>query len=327
MGVAQGERHLHLAGQGFQLLHQRLLLVAVHAVAAGERQGEQAQGDELGGECLGGGHADLGAGAGHDGHVGFAHQRAFRHVAHAQAAEITHLLRGAQRGEGVGRLARLGDGDEKRIGRNNHLAVAELAGHLHAARYAHLLQPVAGDEAGVKTGAAGDDVYALRGVQQTLGLVAEALLQQPALVNAPLQGLGDHGGLLEDLLEHVMTVGALLGGGGREGGFAQGAFGGIAVGVEDAHGVPANLGDVALLQERESLGDGQQGEDIGGDEVLAHAHADHQRAAQARDDEAVGFVGARDRQCVGTHHLRCGQAARRRAGRRSHPGTGRAGGR
>jgi hypothetical protein len=303
MASLRPQRHLHLARQGFELFNERPLLLPVHAVAPREREGEQAQGDQLGGEGLGGGHADLGAGAGHHRHVGFPHQRAFRHVADAQAAQVAHLLRGTQGGEGVGGLAGLGDGDEQRVGRDHDLPVAELAGHLHVARHARLLQPVAGDEAGVVAGATGDDVHALRGVQQTLRLVAEAFLQQPALVDPALERFGDHAGLLEDLLEHVVPVGSLLRRGHRELGFAHRAFRGIAFGVQDPHGVAADLGDVALLQEDEALGDWQQGEDVGGDEVLAHADADDQRAAQPRDDQPVGLVGAGDSQGKGTHHL------------------------
>jgi len=97
------------------------------------------------------------------------------------------------------------------------------------------------------------------GVEQRAGAVAEALLQQPALVDAPLEGLGDDGRLLEDLLEHEMAVGPLVGGLGRGLDPLGGTLDGPPVRPVDGGPVRAHLGQLALLQEQEAAGVGQEG--------------------------------------------------------------------
>ena len=52
----------------------------------------------------------------------------------------------------------------------------------------------------------------------------------------------------------------------------------------------AHFGDVALFEEHEATGDGQQRGDIGGDEVFFDAEADHDRASFAGEDHALRFV-------------------------------------
>src|SRR5690606_41130372 len=66
-------------------------------VGLGQRGGQPQQCNQLGGEGLGGGYADLRAGFGQQAPVGFAYQRAAGHVADGQAGQVTLLLGMADR--------------------------------------------------------------------------------------------------------------------------------------------------------------------------------------------------------------------------------------
>ena len=81
-----------LFGQGFDILGQRQALLdaqrqglqrldqiglgggAQVATAVTDRGHQHQQAGQLGGECLGGGHADLGTGTGHEGQIRFTYQ-------------------------------------------------------------------------------------------------------------------------------------------------------------------------------------------------------------------------------------------------------------
>src|SRR5674536_242649 len=89
-------------------------------------------------------------------------------------------------GERVGRLARLRDADHQRVGIEDGLAVAELAGYVDLYRHARqLLDGVAHDEARMVRGAAGDDEDAPQAAQHLvthadLAQVDGAVFEQPA---------------------------------------------------------------------------------------------------------------------------------------------------
>jgi hypothetical protein len=106
-------------------------------------------------------------------------------------------------------------------------------------------------------------------------------------------------GLLEDLLLHVVPVLTTLDGIGGEGGFPDRPGHRLAVPVEHPHLIPADLGQVPFLQEDEALGDGQEGEDVRGNEVFAEAQADDQGAALAGGDQVVRVLGVDDPQGIG----------------------------
>jgi hypothetical protein len=69
--------------------------------------------------------------------------------------------------------------------------------------------------------------------------------------------------------------------------------------VPDGDAVAAQLGEVALLQKDEAIGDRQQGKDVRADEVLLEADADDQGAALARGDQPSRVVGVDDAEGVG----------------------------
>ena len=80
-------------------------------------------------------------------------------------------------------------------------------------------------------------------------------------------------GLLEDFLLHVVSILAAIDRVGGECGFPNRSRHWLAVPVENPYSIAANLGQVPLLQEEEALGDGQQGEDVRGNEVFTEAQA------------------------------------------------------
>jgi len=259
------------------------------ALDLAEGQGQQHQADQLGGEGLGGGDADLGAGMGQQGQVGLTHQRADADVADRQAGQVAAIGLGiAQGGQGVGGFTGLGDAHEQGVRLHRDAAIAELAGHLDLAGDAgQFFEPVTGDHAGVVAGAAGDDLHVAHLGEQLGSLRAERLHQYMVSAQAAFQGALHDGGLLMDLLEHEVAERALVGGIGAFVVLHRFALHRLAVGVPDLHAVAADLGDIALFQVHEAVGDLAQGQLVGGEEVLAQAQTDHQRAATARGQQAI----------------------------------------
>ena len=271
----------------------------------GERDDQHQQRGQLRGEGLGGRHADLGAGAREHDEFGFADQGALGDVADGERGQVAGLLREAQRRQRVGRLAGLGNGDEQGIARDDGVPVAVFARHLDAAGdLDDLFDHVTRDRTSVEAGAAGHDMHVL-GAPEHIGRGRpEGSLEQAAVGDPFLQRVGDGARLLVDFLEHEVTVLALLGGIGREFAVAHRAVDRVAAAVEHADRLAFHLGDITFLEEHEAAGDGQQGRDVRGDEVLADAEADDHRAALAREDQSfrVGFAG--HHQGVGTLELR-----------------------
>jgi hypothetical protein len=94
------------------------------------------QRDQLGGEGLGRGHADLGAGAGVEHQLAGARDRAFRHVADRQRVLLAQRLGVFQRLHRVQGFAGLRDGDDQVLRVGHDLAVAVFAGDVDRARHA-----------------------------------------------------------------------------------------------------------------------------------------------------------------------------------------------
>ncbi len=209
------------------------------------------------------------------------------------------MLSDAQRGQGVGGLAGLGDGDEEGVRRHYMLAVAVLAGYLHMAGHAgEGLDPILGHKPSMVAGAAGDDGDGLSLSQHGLGLETEGLREHMLGGETALQGIGDGPRLLEDFLLHEVTVLAALGRVRSHRGLTHRALHHFAVTVPDGDTVEPQLRKVAFFQKDEPVGYRQQGEDIGGDEVLLEADADHQRAALAGGHEPAGVLRVDDTQRV-----------------------------
>ncbi len=285
-----------LFGQGFDILGQRQALFntqrqglqrldqfgfgggAQVATAVTDRGHQHQQASQLGGERLGGGHPNFCPRAGHKGQIRFTHQRGARHVADSQRAHVAGFLGQTQRRQGIGGLAALGEGHQQAVGAHYRFAIAELGGDLHIAGDASdLFEPVASHHAGVIGGAAGDDLDVLYLVKDGARAVAERFDHHVIAAQTPFQGVGDRFGLLVDLLEHVMTVFALVTGIVGELGLLLFAHHGVAVGIEDVHVTAGHFGHITLFQEDETTGHRQQRHLVGGDKVLADTATDHQR--------------------------------------------------
>ncbi len=263
-------------------------------------QGQQQQAHKLGGEGFGGRHADFATGLGQQGQVGLAHQGADADVADGQATEEAQLFGVAQCGQGVGGFAGLGDGHKQGVWLHHHLAVAEFAGDFDLARNAgQFFQPVTGNHTGVIAGATGDNLYIAHFGEQLGRLRAESVDQYLLVTQATFQGALHHGRLLVDFLEHEVAECAFVGSFGAVAVLHGFAFDGIAVDVPDRHAFTADVGDIAFFQVHEAVGDLAQGQLVGGEEVFPQAEADHQRAATARSNHAVGLAGADHGQAIG----------------------------
>ena len=110
-------------------------------------------------------------------------------------------------------------------------------------------------------------------------------------------------GLLVDLLEHEVVVAALLGGLGRpvDGGDRALPQGALDVGDRDAP--RAQVGDVAILEEDDLVGVGEDRRHVRGEEALAVGQADHQRHVLAGPDQSVALAAVHDDDGVGTLEL------------------------
>ena len=255
------------------------------AAGAGGADGEAGEGGELGGEGLGRGDADLGAGERAQDAVGLAGHAALGDVDDRQRG-VAVALEEAERGQGVGGLAGLGDQEAGLAGCQRRLAVAELRGDVPVDRQAgELFEPVLADEAGVGRGAAGDDGEARQGggVERQLGQDDPVGLG----VGEGAQRVAQHGRLLVDLLLHEVAVVALADQRPGEGGLDDRALGRAALGVDDPGTGAGQEGDVALLEVLDAAGERGQRHGVGAHEHLALAVADGERAALAGDDHQV----------------------------------------
>ena len=124
------------------------------------------------------------------------------------------------------------------------------------------------------------------------------------------QRVGDGARLLEDLLLHVVPVGAELGGAAVRLHRAHRALGGAAVLAHHPVAPQLQVDQVALLQVDDLVGDAGQGHGVAGEEQLLVAHAHHQGRASAGADHAVRLVAADDGDGVGALQVGDGGAHR-----------------
>ena len=162
----------------------------------------------------------------------------------------------------------------------------------------------------MEAGAARNDAHGFGPGKDGLCRRSERSLQQLAAGHALLERLRDGARLLVDFLQHVVREVALLRGIGREFALVHLALDRIAVLVQDAVAVAADLADVAFLEEDEPARHRQQRSHVGGDEVLTITEADDDRAALARKDEALGFLLRYHGQRIRTFELGNGRADR-----------------
>ena len=109
--------------------------------------------------------------------------------------------------------------------------------------------------------------------------------------------------LLEDFLLHVVAVGAELGRAAVRVHGAHRALHALEAVVGRARADPPaaqlQIDQVVLFQVDDLVGHAGQGHGVGGEEGLVLAHAQHQRGAGARTDDAVRLVAAEHGQRIG----------------------------
>src|SRR5690606_26156798 len=249
------------------------------------------QGDQLGGEGLGGSYANFRAGLGQQAPIGFTDQGAAGDVADCQAGQIALLFGVAQGGQGVCCLAGLGDGYQQGVGWYRHLAVAILTGDFYLTRQPCLLfYPVPSYQTGVVTGAAGDDVDVLDVFQPGFRLGAEDGGEYVILAQCAFQRIRYGDGLFVDFLEHEVAVLALLQAVGGVLVAQYRVFHQLVLPVPDFSGLQRQAGVVALFQIDELIGYLQQGQGVGGYEAFFAALTYDQGAAHAGAVQGVGLV-------------------------------------
>src|SRR5919199_1741468 len=238
-------------------------------------QGEQIQGGDLGEEGLGGGHTYLRPRPGEQDRVGLPRYKRALCVGDREHAS-TEIPRRLHRRQGVGRLPALGDGDDQRPLVSYEVGVAVLARHgdLHGDT-GEAFDGVLAEKARVVGRAAGDDREPLhvREVELYLREVHGAIG-----VEASGEGIPQGGGLLVDLLEHVVLKYAELDGFGVPVDLEGRPSNRFAFEREDSYGGACNLHDLTVLHDQKLAGLLEQGLDRAREEVLAFPQAHDERA-------------------------------------------------
>src|SRR5919202_43176 len=238
-------------------------------------QGEQIQGGDLGEEGLGGGHTYLRPCPGEQDRFGLPRYKRALCVGDREHAS-TEIPRRLHRRQGVGRLPALGDVDEQRPLISYGLGVAVLARHgdLHGDT-GEAFDGVLAEQARVVGRAAGDDREPLhvREVELYLREVHGAIG-----VEASGEGIPQGGGLLVDLLEHVVLKYAELDGFGVPVDLEGRPSNRFSFERENSYGGACNLHDLTVQHDQKLAGLLEQGLDRAREEVLAYPQAHDERA-------------------------------------------------
>ena len=274
------------------LAQLRLDRAVDRAPSGGHRDRQAGKRGELGGERLGGGDADLGAGLGSEHRIRFAGHRALIDIDHRD--DVLALRPGiAESGQRVGGLARLGHEQRHPARRQDGGAVAELGRDLDLDRdLREPGEPVFGDQPRVVGGAAGDDGH-LADPTEIERHVRQGDDAVPRVEHA-VQRISDHRRLLVDLLEHEMGEVSLADHRARGRGAPDLALDDVAVLVVDDRPVGPHLRPVALVEIADAAGQGRERERVGAEKHLALAIADRERAAAPRADHQVVVPGEQD---------------------------------
>ncbi len=119
-----------------------------------------------------------------------------------------------------------------------------------------------------------------------------------ATVDPAGDALAQRLGLLVDLLEHEVLVAALLGGLGRPVDRRHVTLADDPVDIGDRDAPRSQVGDVAVLEEDDPVGMGEDRGHVRGEEALAVAEADDERHVLAGPDEPVALADMHDHERV-----------------------------
>ncbi|MNE38640.1 hypothetical protein D3C80_1325460 [compost metagenome] len=125
-----------------------------------------------------------------------------------------------------------------------------------------------------------------------------------AVVDAPDQRVFDRIRLLVNLFLHVVTISTFVTRVVLQIGFDLLTLHLRARLIEDRDATTRHFGDITLFQEDKATGNRQQSQLIGGDKVLAHAHADDHRATGTSSQQGARIARIHDHRTVCTAQLR-----------------------
>jgi hypothetical protein len=165
--------------------------------------------------------------------------------------------------------------------------VAELHGARHLGEAFH---PLARDQARVIAGAGCEHEHAVHVAEDLRRARAEKALGIDAAVDHAFHGVGHRARLLVDLLLHVMPVRAEVDGIGGEIGVMLDPLHRAALRIDHADAGALQGDHVAVVEVDDPARLRDERGDVGGEEVLAVAQADHQRAAHARAGHDLRIV-------------------------------------
>ena len=235
---------------------------------------------------LGAGDADFGTGVKIDAAVGLAGDRAADGVDDRQR-RVSAALGFSQGAQRVGRLARLAEHEDQRLIVERCVAIAEFAGKFDFdGQMRQPLDQVFADERGVPARAARRKHDPPHASQPPSGDVQAAELRgrlgpaQPAAA-----GVDDRLGLLANLLDHVVRVPAELDRVGLPVDPIDPRRDRAMLEMTDLEVARREPNDLAVLQERHPCGVGRDRHRVAGQQVLAFAQADDQRAAEPGPDD------------------------------------------
>ena len=276
------------------------LLRGQPAARLAEVEAEDEQRGQLGGESLGGSHADLRPGVGVEGAVGLAGNHGADGVGDGQGLGALALGL-ALGGDGIGGFARLADQHGEGVLVDDGVAVAVLGAvvdlHRQARELLHHELPRQGRVPGSPAGDYLDLAEAPEVFFGDLHLLAQ--VDAAGLPReAPQQGVAHRAGLLEDFLQHKVLEAALFHLDGVPGDVLELALDGVALEVEQAHALGGEHGQFLVGQEEDVPGVVEHGGDVGSHEVLVLAQADDRRRARAHGDDLLGVARGEDGQGV-----------------------------
>ncbi len=291
--LLRGAEHvLHVSRQQMKSVrHDGGEIVVDRATSGADSQRQQVLPDEHGQIRLRRRHGDLGARPRVEHVVGVTRQRRADHVRDREQAG-TALSGEPGGGERVRRLAGLADRHRERLLLVERGGVSHLVGVFHGRGKAQQpLEDLLADEACVIG-------RATRGHPDPLDLagelVAEADILEPhgaVLVESARQGLGDHGRLLVDLLQHEVVVATLLGPLGVPIDVQDFAVDGLAFDGLDHRTAGIDDDQLAVFDDEKVAGVMEDRRDVGCEERLVLAEADDERAHPTHGDDAARLVG------------------------------------
>ncbi len=148
---------------------------------------------------------------GHEGKVGFTHQRGFRHIANHQRA-CNPLTGGLFKcGQRIRRLARLGNRNNQRAFPGRMPPVAVFTRYLDLTGNPNVFQPVLCHESRMVAGTTGDDLNLSGGVKDLLCAAAERFLEHVITQQSPFQGVRNRSGLFVNFFLHEVAILTQLG--------------------------------------------------------------------------------------------------------------------